>query len=175
VRWFLRGKFHQESGRYPEAIADFRETLRRSENPKKPELGAQCRNFLARLYVTAPAKFRDAREAVVLAERAVEFLPGKWAYQNTLGIAYYRAERYWDATSALQKSLEVGAGQTDAFDLYFLALSEHRLGDPPRARQYFEQAQTWHKSHGSRLSKEEAEELERFRAEAEEVLGPATQ
>jgi WD40 repeat protein/Tfp pilus assembly protein PilF len=164
VRWFLRGKFHQRSGRYAEALRDLREAVR-----GEPDRALFC-NALARFCVVAPEPFRDARAAVPLAEKAVKLQPGAWAYVNTLGIAYYRAGRYADAVAALQKSLAGGAGESDAANLYFLALCQHRLGDATGAEDCLQRARAWHERHADRLTQEEADELREFRAEAEAVV-----
>jgi tetratricopeptide (TPR) repeat protein len=164
VRWFLRGKFHQQAGRYAEALRDLREAVRLQKDR------ARLCNDLARLYVVAPEPYRDAAAAVPLAEHAVEVQPGAWAYVNTLGIAYYRAGRLEQAVAELEKSLARGAGECDAANLYFLALCQHRLGDSARARDHLQRARAWHDASGGRLSPEEAEELREFRAEAEAVL-----
>jgi tetratricopeptide (TPR) repeat protein len=168
VRWYLRGIFHQEAGRYEAARADLRKAV--DLEPKR----ARFCNDLARLYATGPAKVRDPPEAVVLAERAVKLQPGEWSYHNTLGLAYYRAGRFRDAVAALEKSLRGGAGQSDALDLYFLALCHHRLGDAAHARDCFERARAWHQRKASTLPKESAAELRRFQAEAEALLGEET-
>jgi serine/threonine protein kinase/WD40 repeat protein/Tfp pilus assembly protein PilF len=164
VRWYLRGIFHQDAGRYEAARADLRKAV-----DLEPKRARFCTD-LARLYATGPAKVRDPREAVVLAERAVKLQPGEWSYHNTLGLAYYRAGRFRDAVAALEKSLRGGAGQSDALDLYFLALCHHRLGDAARARDCYARARAWHKRKASGLPNDLAAELQRFRAEADAVL-----
>jgi tetratricopeptide (TPR) repeat protein len=161
VRWFLRGKLHQKAGRYEEALRDLREAVARQ--PDQPRF---C-NDLARLYLVAPESLRDARAAVPLAERATRLQAGKWAYVNTLGIAYYRAGRYAEALAALEKSLAGGAGEADAADLYFLALCHHRLGDTDRARDCLRRAAAWHEANAKRLPEEVADDLRGFRVEAE--------
>jgi WD40 repeat protein len=164
VRWFLRGRFHHEAGRFAEALRDWREAV-----AKQPDRALFC-NDLARLYVVGPEPLRDARAAVPLAEKAVKLQQGAWGYVNTLGIAYYRASRYADAVAALRKSLAGGTGAADAANLYFLGLCHHRLGDATRAGDFFERAKAWHARYADRLTQEEADELRGFRAEAEAAL-----
>ena len=55
-------------------------------------------------------------------------------YRNTLGVAYYRAGRYREAVEVLRPNLERQEDTGLAFDLYFLAMSHHRLGETARAR-----------------------------------------
>jgi hypothetical protein len=57
-----------------------------------------------------------------------------------------------------------------AFDLYFLAMSHHRLGEAARARDYYDWAVRWTRSQRG-LSAGHLEELTVFRAEAAELLG----
>jgi tetratricopeptide (TPR) repeat protein len=159
--WYLRGRVHQKAGRYAEALRDLQEAVARQ--PDHPRF---CHD-LARLYVVAPEPFRNACTAVPLAEKAVKLQHGKWAYVNTLGIAYYRAGRYAEALTALQKSLAGGAGEAEAADLYFLALCHHRLGDANRARDCLRRAVAWHETNAKRLTHEVADELRGFRVEAE--------
>jgi serine/threonine protein kinase/WD40 repeat protein len=180
-RWHYRGIFHRKEGRSELAIADLKEAVKRSEKWENPRFTAWCCNDLARLYATAPEKLRKYDDAVALAERAVRLQGGRWDYHNTLGIAYYRAGRYKEAVKELERSLKGGAGQADAFDLYFLAMCHHRLGDDMQARECFGRARHWHQNKGATVqpdlstlkdSNESLEELQRFRAEAEEVLRP---
>jgi Tfp pilus assembly protein PilF len=91
------------------------------------------------------------------------------AYVNTLGIAYYRTGRYADAVAALQKSLAVGAGESDAANFYFLTLCQHRQGNAAQTEDCFQRARVWHERHADHLTQEEADELREFRAEAEAV------
>ena len=58
-------------------------------------------------------------------------------YLNTLGVAYYRACRFALAIKRLKESLAANRGEFDAFDLFFLAMARHRLGDRKQARADF--------------------------------------
>ena len=49
-------------------------------------------------------------------------------FLNTLGVVQYRAGRNAEAVTSLEASLAAGHGQSDAFDLFFLAMAHHRLG-----------------------------------------------
>ncbi len=159
VRWYLRARFHRQAGRHADALRDLRKA-----HELEPARASYCA-ALARLYATAPGSLRKATAAVGLAARAIELQPGQWTYYNTLGIACYRAGRINDAVAALERSLNHSAGQTDGFDLYFLALCHRRLGDSARGRDCFRRAAAWHDAHKN-LEPEEAQELAAFRAEA---------
>jgi WD40 repeat protein len=110
---------------------------------------------------------------VALAERAVQGDDANSALLNTLGVAYYRAGRYRDAISSLEKSLKEGADQWDAFNLYFLAMCHQRLGATGEAWARLDDAVRWERDHGDKLSPDHKEELKAFRAEAEAVLRDA--
>jgi serine/threonine protein kinase/WD40 repeat protein len=140
----------------------------RRELEASPDRAQICNN-LAWALATAPESLRSVEEAVTLAETAVRLNPEKPTYRNTLGVAYYRAGRYRDAVQTLEPNLQAQQDWGLAFDLYFLAMSHHRLGEPARARDYYELAVRWSQTQQTR-SAEDAEELSMFRAEAEQVL-----
>jgi tetratricopeptide (TPR) repeat protein len=170
VRRYFRGIFYAEIGKYEEAIADLRDVLKGGAKSENSRLLPRCSIELARLYSTGPVKLRDVQQAVSLAEQAVKLQPGQWDYHNTLGIAYYRAGRYNDALAALEKSLRGGAGHSDAFNLYFIAMAFHRMGQSAKASECYSRAVAWHQAQKD-LEPTQAQELKAFRAEAAGLLG----
>ena len=134
-------------------------------NPDDPKV---C-NALAWLYLTAPGPLRNVHAALPLAEKAVRLSRGNAVYGNTLGVAYYRAGRYREAVQVLRTNLAKQEDDALAFDLYFLAMSHHRLGDTARARDYYEWAVRWRRTQPG-LSAGLLEELAMFQAEAEALL-----
>ena len=114
--------------------------------------------------MTGPADLRDLAAALPLAETAACLNPSH-EYLNTLGVVYYRLGRWHDAVAALERSIEAGKDAT-AFDTFFLAMGYHRLGDPRRAAAEYARAVAW-----MELYRPGDEELTRFRAEAEALLG----
>jgi serine/threonine protein kinase/WD40 repeat protein len=135
-------------------------------NPK----AAWACNDLAWVYLTAPEALRDVKAALPLAEEAVRLAPKSALFRNTLGVAYYRAGRYREAVAALRANVAEQADWALAHDLYFLAMSHHRLGATARARDYYDWAVRW-ASIQRDLSPVHREELAAFRAEAEELFG----
>jgi hypothetical protein len=127
-------------------------------------------NDLAWAYVAAPETLRDPQAALPLAEKAVRLTPGNTLYVNTLGVAYYRAGRYREAVEVLRPNLEKQVDRALAYDLYYLAMAHHRLGETARARDYFDWAVRWVSTQRD-LRPDNLEELTAFRAEAEELLG----
>jgi serine/threonine protein kinase/WD40 repeat protein len=148
-------------------IEQYRQALAR-----KPEDALTCNN-LAWAYLTAPEPLRDAKEAVLLAEKAIRKERGNPMYCNTLGLAYYRTGQYRQAVAVLRPNLQSQDAAALAYDLFILAMSCYRLGETERARDYY----TW-AVRNSDAQKEpspaELGELRALRAEAEAVLGLPT-
>jgi serine/threonine protein kinase/WD40 repeat protein len=141
----------------------------RHEVKKNPDNAYAC-NSLAWVYLTDRTELRDVKAALPLAEKAARLEPGKAMYRNTLGLAYYRAERYREAVDTLRPNLAREDDRGLAWDLYFLAMSYHRLGETTRARDYYDWAVRWTKAQRD-LSPADIEELAVLGAEAMKLLG----
>ena len=102
-----------------------------------------CCNNRAWELANGPGPRRDLERALALAQRAVELAPGEAIYLNTLGVVLYRTGRYAEAIATLERSLAAGRGQSDAFDLFFLAMAHHRLGHQDQARDRYNRAVRW--------------------------------
>src|SRR5262249_21839028 len=114
----------------------------RHEVKVNPDNAEAC-NALAWAYLTAPTELRDVKAALPLAENAVRLAASDANYRNTLGVAYYRAGRYREAVELLRANLDKQEDQVLAFGLYFLAMSQQRLGETARARDYYDWAVRW--------------------------------
>jgi WD40 repeat protein len=132
---------------------------------------AEAHNDLAWLLATGPAELRDPAHALVEARRAVELEPDRATFLNTLGAALYRNGKFAEAIPVLERSLRGQAGQADAFDLFFLAMCHHRLGDAAKAKDCRQRAERWFRTHKNRLPMSEwEEELTAFQTECDAVL-----
>jgi eukaryotic-like serine/threonine-protein kinase len=131
---------------------------------------AMARDNLARLLLIGSKDLRDPKAALPLARKAVELAPSAPHYLNTLGVALYRNGEFKEGIAVLEKSLAAGMGETDAFDLFFLAMCDQRLGKKVAARDCFHRAVTWFEERRRNLPAKRIEELTTFQAEAEDQL-----
>jgi serine/threonine-protein kinase len=145
---------------WAEAQAAFRKALELA--PNDPHCNG---NFAAFLADCADVKFRDVPQAVVLAKKAVAAAPQAGIFWSTLGTAYYRAGQWKDAVAALEKSMKLQSGG-DSSQGFFLAMTYQRLGDPGKARDWYDRAVQWMDK-----NKPQDEELRRYRVEAAALLG----
>jgi serine/threonine protein kinase/WD40 repeat protein/Flp pilus assembly protein TadD len=171
---YIRAQIHAGTFRkWAPAIPDLEAALKLdpSQSPVR-ELLATCCNNLAWELAANLRSSADLGRALELSLRAVDLDPGKQVSLNTRGVVLFRAGKYAEAVTTLEKSLEAGKGQFDGFDLFFLAMAHHRLGHRVDARRCLDRAIDW-ASHASSLRANETKELAAFRAEAEAVLaGP---
>jgi tetratricopeptide (TPR) repeat protein len=108
--------------------------------------------------------FRDPKVALQMAERAVAFAPEQGDCWSALGIAHYRNGEWKKGEAALQQAIQLRSGGGCA-DWLFLAITCRQLGELGQARQWFEKAAAWMEQ-----NQPVAEDLTRFRAEAEIVM-----
>jgi serine/threonine protein kinase/WD40 repeat protein/Tfp pilus assembly protein PilF len=138
---------------------------------------ANAHNNLAWLLLTGPKELRDPARALAEARKAVELAPEEALYCNTLGVALYRTGGWAEAIPVLERSLREQQGQSDAFDLFFLAMCHHRLREAANAKECRERAVNWLQSHQGNLPASWRPDLKELQAEADRVLaeppGPA--
>src|SRR5262249_36764498 len=131
-----RAKGYQGLKNHARAATNYQAAL--DTKPGDPLAEAQLCNALAWLYATGPGEVRAPAKALPLASQAVRLAPKVASYRNTLGVVYYRLERFNEAVAALQSSLK--ETRQPAADLFFLAMSFQRLGDNAGAQDYYDQA-----------------------------------
>jgi WD40 repeat protein/tetratricopeptide (TPR) repeat protein len=120
--------------------------------------------------VVGPVASRDPELGVILAQRAVQVEPENWMYRNTLGVAQYQAGEHRKAVETLLQAGKLSRDGLSAYDLFFLAMAQEKLGDPQMAKDYYDQALRWQKKPptGTPVN---WRELQSFQAETEKVLG----
>jgi tetratricopeptide (TPR) repeat protein len=126
-------------------------------------------NSLAWVLVTGPPAERNPKRALDLMANLAARGPLDALMLNTHGVVQYRNGQYKEAVITLEKSLAAGAGRADAFDLFFLAMCHHRLGDPVAAGRQYDAAVNW-TERAQGLSGPWRAELAAFRREAEAEL-----
>jgi tetratricopeptide (TPR) repeat protein len=131
----------EQAKKYGEALAALREAIKIDPND------VLANNNLAWLLVSGPKELRDAQAALPLARKAAELEPENPVSLNTLGVALYRNAKYTEAISVLEKSLAASRGSADAFNLFFLAMCHHQLGEPDKAKDCYDQALKWVRDH----------------------------
>jgi tetratricopeptide (TPR) repeat protein len=160
VAWHNRGQAYAGLHQYDKALFNLNKAI------KLDSKNANFCNHLAWLFATCPDhRFRDAGKAVEFAKEAVRLAPTDGAALNTLGVARYRAGEWMLAVEALNKSMDMSEGG-NSFDWFFLAMAHWHLGEKDKARQWYEKAVEWMEK-----DKPPNDQLRRFRAEAEELLG----
>lgn len=102
------------------------------------------------------------------AKAACRLKPDSVNYPTTLGIALYRNGRYQEAVATLE-NLAIRKGESDAFDLFFLAMSHFKLNNVGKAQDCFERANKWGKEHMD-FCMEHSEEMVAFYKEAAELM-----
>jgi WD40 repeat protein/tetratricopeptide (TPR) repeat protein len=169
----VRGRIHRGLNQYEPAIADLEAALlMKSDQPQLQQNLALCCNNRAWELAKGPAPRHDLERSLTLARRAVELTPDEDTYLNTLAVVLYRTGRYAESIATLERSLAAGRGQSEDFDLFFLAMAHHRLGHQDQARDCYNRAV---RRLGTQqgLSEQYVRELTAFRAEAEGVLSLA--
>jgi tetratricopeptide (TPR) repeat protein len=162
-----RARAYRKLGKWEQCTADYGRAVGLAPND------SGVRNEFAWHLATCPeARVRNPKQAVAYARQAVSLVPGMGAYWNTLGVAQYRAGDWKAAVEGLEKSCALSGGG-DAGDWLFLALAHRKLGHDDEARKAYDRAVEWLEKNKALLEKdpERANELGRFRGEAEEVLG----
>jgi serine/threonine protein kinase/WD40 repeat protein/Flp pilus assembly protein TadD len=153
----------------PAASARVALRLAEKAHARNPDDANACNNLAWNL-AAGPEALRDPARALPLAEKAVKLRPGDWGYHNTLGVTLYRLGRYKDAVAALETSLQHQEKQFTAFDLYFLAMCHHRLGEEGRAKEEYKRAVQAQEQNAQALNSDNRAELQAFRLEAEALL-----
>jgi tetratricopeptide (TPR) repeat protein len=137
----------------------------RSRARAEPDNGVAL-NALAWFLATCPDEGRrNLPEARDLAVRAIKLAPGQGFIVNTLGVVHYRLGEYPEAVRVLSQAAELRKVPW-ADDWFFLAMAHWRLGETEPARRALARAIALMEKNAP-----DNEELLRFRAEAERLMG----
>jgi serine/threonine protein kinase/WD40 repeat protein len=166
-----RGDAHFGLGEFAKALDDYYWALVIGPPAMNDLLDPDQFNHLAWHFASRPGRPDQPAALLQVARTAVELAPEVALYRNTLGVVYYRVERYHESIEQLDRSLRDNKDETAAFDLYFLAMCHHCLGHAARARECYDQAVRWTESRQGKLPAGWTKELKSFRAEAAALLG----
>jgi tetratricopeptide (TPR) repeat protein len=156
------GRFSRRQGQRFESVKALEEAAKIGRKMKmEPER-------LAWFYVTGPMELRAPDKALPLAQQALKLEPESSIFRNTLGVVYYRLQRYGDAVACFEKNLSEDT-EYAGFDLLFLAMSYQGLQQSIKARECHAQARQWFLQQ-TNLTTEVAEELKSLQAEADTVV-----
>jgi tetratricopeptide (TPR) repeat protein len=162
----LRSVCHAAGGRSDLATADLKQADQ-GPNDLAPAVNSDAWNLL----MSPPERRADAA-ALVLAKQAAAKRPLERRIQNTLSLALYRNGRYVEAIEVAHQNLAVGPWDYEAWDLYILAMCQHRLGQTNEAVRSFERAAASQRQKPS-LDDEDKNEALALEDEARRALGLA--
>jgi tetratricopeptide (TPR) repeat protein len=154
-----RGRAYLRAGQMDKALEDF---------CKVGRLPPDQANVLAFGMVASPSLFdRERSLALELAKQAVREAPGEARYWSTLGAAHYWAGEWEAAIQALEQAQKRAPDKFFGFNAYFRALCHQQLGDPVKAKDYYDRAACWCQEYQGKLSILDREQLRAVRAVAE--------
>ncbi len=161
------------AGRHDDAQQLFEESIRAlqklaDEFPDRSlsvDLAFLYNNISWKMATFADARLRNPRRAVELAQKAVELAPQDRNIANTMGIAQYYSGNWRESLAWLEKSSRLSSGG-DSFDWFFQAMAHYQLGDKDEAGKWYDKSVEWMEK-----NQPSDEDLVRFRAEAEQLLG----
>jgi tetratricopeptide (TPR) repeat protein len=116
-----------------------------------------------------PSAAEEAEGALKLLEQSLRLAPRN-THAHTRACLLYRVGRYEDALKELSELIAQPGYPVNAYDWLFLAMTEEKLGQSQSARANLERSVAWITSN-NRLDWQHRLELERFRAEAEALIG----
>jgi tetratricopeptide (TPR) repeat protein len=167
IAYYELGKFLLDQKKEGEAIAVYKKALVAvpSYNFLRMELAWLLANC-------SDVRFRDSREAVVVAKKTVELDPTDERSFKVLGTALYRTGDWEAASAALEKFMEAyGGGDSAAW--FFLAMAKWQLGENDAAREWYGRAvESMQKNQPEHFVRfQNNADLIRFRSEAAALLG----
>jgi WD40 repeat protein/serine/threonine protein kinase len=117
--------------------------------------------WVARLALLGPDAAADKTTLLPLAEQAQAAQPWSGLRLQTLAAAHYRAAHYEQALRTLQQAEKTDSlGHPSGISWLLRAMIHHRLGQTREARQWLDQATTWHDQATQPTPAEQAEALQ---------------
>ena len=98
-----------------------------------PESANECNNAAWALVSKPGQPEANFQRGLRLARAACRIEPENFAFLNTLGVAQYRSGLFAEALVTLTRT-NAKNREADPYDLAFLALAQHRLGQTDKAR-----------------------------------------
>jgi predicted Zn-dependent protease len=103
---------------------------------------AICNRLAWRLVVVEELELRNLEESQQLVRKAIELQPKQTLFYNTLGVVLFYQNHLTEAEIAFNRSLEL-ATIDRAGDWYFLSRIQYRHGNLQKAKELFQQAESW--------------------------------
>ena len=149
------GMLHLTNGDEKRAVAAFEKSKHHWQaiTGSEKESAAEHLNHLARFLLTCPLEsVRDPVVARQLGRRAHDSAPQNAFYCTTLGVADYRTGKWPAAIVWLQKTIALRENESQATELFFLAMAlwQQAAGPSNDAEQYYQQALQWTAQHRPR-------------------------
>ena len=134
----LRAQAKIQTGQFDDAVKDYERSLQYA----KPD--ANMCNILAWKSVgSGRPDGRIVEQAIKWAELATTLKPNIARYENTLGVAYYRAGRWEEAIEALERAEKLAPGKDYAHNMFFIAMAHWHLGDHVTSRRLYADSVKW--------------------------------
>lgn len=131
-----RGKLYEKLGEFALALEDFRRA-----HELEPEHERYCVNLSWSLSAYPNISPADRRDAIALAERAIQLVPLFPDAWKALGAGRFRSTQWTAALSAFNESNRL-RGSADGLTLFLMAMSYWQQGNPELARKHFDEALT---------------------------------
>ncbi|GEM_PF-2508955 len=161
-----RAEIRTLRGDWEAAVADYEARRKLTQNPK--DRFADGRIAQIRLY--APAPHGDAEKALQVFEQIMKTNPRDHGYRTTLGVAYYRLDRFADAVATLEHAATLPPGP-NSYDQFALALAYSKTGQAEKARGCHQKAKQMWTLTAQRMGNQMFV-LEALRTEAAALLEP---
>ncbi|MFV1979956.1 MAG: tetratricopeptide repeat protein [Rhodothermia bacterium] len=162
VEYAVRAAMYEQLGEHDQTLAGYQKAIELA-----PDDDPSLLISIVWTIVRSPGHNRELVEgALGLAEKAAEQAPERAWVWPALGVARYRAGKYEEAIEAMEESQRLPDTPRSSFNAFFLAMAHWQLGHQDEARQWYDKTVD-----SKEKNRPDDEQLLRFRAEAEELMG----